>query len=435
MGSVSRTPKVVIVGGGFGGLAACRRLARADAEITLIDRRNHHLFQPLLYQVATAALSPAQIAAPIRKILSRQKNASVILANAERVDTERRIVETDAGEFAYDHLVIAAGATHSYFGNDEWAERAPGLKTVEDALEIRKRYLLAFERASLEADPDARSRHLTFVIVGAGPTGVELAGAMAEIAHTTIRADYRTIDTGEARVVLVEGQGRVLPGFDERQSERAKRDLESLGVEVRLGSLVTELDERGAQLGEDERIETANVFWAAGVRGASIAKTLGVETDKAGRVPVGSDLSVPGMLNVFVVGDLAYAEDPETGEPVPGVAQGALQGGSHVGKIIAHELKHGERSPSARPAFRYRDKGMLATIGRSKAVAEVGGLRLAGTAAWMLWAFVHIWFLIGFRNKLTTMIDWVYTYFFFARGARLITGVDQGDKPGSGQAD
>jgi NADH dehydrogenase len=414
---------VVIVGGGFGGLNAARELAGADAEVIVVDRRNHHLFQPLLYQVATAALSPADIATPIRKVLKNQDNATVMMAEAQRVDLDGRRLVTDVGRIAYDYLILAAGATHSYFSNDQWATHAPGLKTIDDATEIRRRFLLAFESAELENDPDARSAALTFVVVGAGPTGVELAGALSEIAHETIPRDFHHIDTTTARIILVEGEDRVLPAMEPGCSADALTSLRRLGVEVRLGAMVTGIDETGVDLGT-ERIGAGNVFWAAGVQASPLGRGLGADLDRAGRVIVDRDLSIPGHPEVFVIGDLAHFADTATGRMVPGVAQGAIQGGRHAARVIATEIEAaaaGRRRPD-RPSFRYRDKGTLATIGRNKAVADLGRFTFSGLPAWFLWAVVHVAFLISFRNRLAVMFGWLWSYLFFDRGARLITG-------------
>ncbi|HEX7119860.1 MAG TPA: NAD(P)/FAD-dependent oxidoreductase [Longimicrobiales bacterium] len=409
-----RIPHVVILGGGFAGLRCARALRRAPVRITLVDRSNHHLFQPLLYQVATASLSPADIASPIRSILKRQANVEVWMGEVVDVDVERRIVRLDDGELSYDYLVVATGVTHAYFGRDDWAPLAPGLKTVDDALEIRRRFLLAFETAEREADPEARRRLSTFVIVGAGPTGVELAGAMAEIARQVMPNEFRSIDTATARILLVEGADRVLPGYPPSLSEKARRQLERLGVEVRTGARVTEIENGAVRIG-DERIEAGNVFWAAGVAASPVGARLGAETDRAGRVKVAPDLSVPGHPEVFVAGDLAAVE--KDGRPVPGVAPAAIQMGRHAGRAIRAAVAGRERPP-----FRYFDKGSLATIGRAAAVAEIAGLRLAGLVAWLVWVFVHILYLIGFRNRLVVMIQWAWAYLMVKRGVRLITG-------------
>lgn len=416
-------PRVVILGGGFGGLWCARRLRRAPVDVTLIDRQNHHLFQPLLYQVATASLSPGDISAPLRRILSRQRNAKVLLGDAIDVDLENRsVLFRDLDEVHFDYLVVATGATHSYFGNEEWKGRAPGLKTVSDAVEIRRRFLLAFEQAERIVDEEARAALLTFVIVGGGPTGVEMAGAMAEIAHRALPCDFRNINTRDAVIYLVEGRDRILSGYPDALSDRARRDLEELGVTVRLDSMVTSIDEAGVWIG-DEQIKARSVVWAAGVKASSLGARLGVETgvetDKSGRVVVAPDLSIPGHPNVFVVGDLAKATDPESGAEVPGLAPAAMQMGKHAARQISRAAAGGA-AITQRPAFRYLDKGMLATIGRARAVALVRKARFAGLFAWLLWLAVHITFLIGFRNRLIVLIQWAWAYITFQRGARLI---------------
>lgn len=428
MAGPSDRPRVLIVGGGFAGLNAARALARAPVEVLLVDRKNHHLFQPLLYQVATAMLSPADIASPIRRTLRHQANATVILGEVSQVDaTGRRIVLADGGEVVYDWLVVATGATHAYFGHEEWASAAPGLKTVHDAVEIRRRFLLAFEAAERATSDDERRRELTFVVVGAGPTGVEMAGAMSEVARRSIPADFRRVDTRTARVILIEAVDRVLPSFPARASEMAREALERLGVEIRLNTRVIGVSVRGVET-DRGRIDAANVVWAAGVQasplGAQLAAQLGAEVDKAGRVEVLGDLSLPGDRRVFVLGDLARAVDPESGREAPGVAPAAIQMGRYVARIIAAEASGRARwdAPQGRPRFCYRDKGMLATIGRGKAVAAIGRLRLGGFVAWILWAGVHIFFLIGYRNRIAVMLQWAWSYLTFQRGARLITG-------------
>jgi NADH:ubiquinone reductase (H+-translocating) len=417
---VDQRPHVVIVGGGFAGLYCARGLRRAPVRVTVIDRSNFHLFQPLLYQVATASLSPADIAGPIRSILRRQENTEVWMGEVVDVDRKgRRVVLADGVSVAYDYLVLATGATHAYFGHDEWAEHAPGLKTVDDAIEMRRRFLLAFEEAEREGDPEARRRLLTFAIVGAGPTGVELAGAMAEIARKVMPRDFRAIDTSAARILLLEGAERVLPGYPEALSRKARAQLEALGVEVRTGALVTELGEGFVAVGERERIHARNVFWAAGVSASPLGARLGADTDRAGRVRVAGDLSLPGDPNVFVAGDLASASRAGGG-PVPGVAPAAIQMGRFVARTIRRDLEGRPREP-----FRYRDKGDLATIGRAAAVARIGRLRMAGFPAWLLWVVVHILYLIGFRNRLLVMIQWAWAYLTYQRGIRLITGSPQ----------
>ena len=416
-------PVVAILGGGFAGLACARALKRTRARVVLIDRKNHHLFQPLLYQVATAALSPASIASPIRRIVRRQRNTSVIMAEAESIDAARSRLELSTGPLEYDYLVIACGMTHDYFGNASWAAHAPGLKTVEDALEIRRRILLAFESAEVERDPEARQANLNFVVVGGGPTGVELAGAIAEIATQSIPRDFRNVDTTEANVILVEGADRLLKAFHPKLSARARRDLEQLGVEVVLGDRATRIDGDGVTIGEGEdgrRVPSRCVLWAAGLRAESIVSDLEAPQDGAGRVRVNGDLSVPGHGNIFVVGDLMSYTDPESKEPVPGVAQGAMQSGRFVGELLARETAGQRRGD--RPTFHYRDKGSMATIGRARAVAELGSLRFGGLAAWLLWSAVHVAFLVGFRNKASAMFEWAWLYIFWMRGARIITG-------------
>jgi NADH dehydrogenase len=429
------TPHVVIVGGGFAGVTAAKRLAHLPIRLTLIDRRNHHVFQPLLYQVATAALSPAQIAAPIRRILSRYRNAEVLLGEVGRVDIDqRRVVLTDGAAIAYDYLILAPGATHSYFGHEQWAAAAPGLKTIEDALTIRRRFLLAFERAEREKDPEARRAELTFVIVGGGPTGVELAGAMIEIARSTIPSDFRTIDTTTTRVILVEAMDRVLGGYPKDLSEHAAADLRSLGVEVRLNCRVTDIDERGVtvqQDGKTERIAAGSVIWAAGVKASPLGASLGAPLDRSGRVMVRPDLTIAGHPEVFVTGDLARVEDAATHAMVPGVAPAAIQMGRYAAGVIAREVRDGR--PAQRAPFKYFDKGLLATIGRAKAVADIKNLHITGFFAWLIWAIVHIVTLINFRTRLTVMIEWAWYWFFHERGARLIT--NEGSVTGAARSD
>ena len=424
-------PHLVIIGGGFGGLEAARALRRAPVDITLIDRRNYHLFQPLLYQVATAALNPADIAYPIRSVLRKQRNVRVLLAAARHIDVGGREVVLDSGALRYDYLIVATGVTHSYFGHDEWAKHAPGLKSVDDALDIRRRVYVAYEAAERESDPARRQAWLTFVVVGAGPTGVELAGALAEIGRHTLARDFRSIDPTQVRVVLVEGSDRVLPPYPRVLSDAARRHLERLGVTVRTDAYVTAIDEGGVCVG-DERVAARTVLWAAGVQASPLARSLGVPLDRAGRVLVEPDLSIPGHAEVFVVGDLAAARSE--GEEVPGMAQGAIQGGRHVAANIRRALA-GE--PPAR--FRYRDKGTMATIGRAAAVVDAGAVKLSGFWAWMFWWLVHVMFLIGFRNRLLVLFGWAWSYVTFQRGARLITGevpplptVNEGAVAGSG---
>lgn len=410
----SDLPRVVIVGGGFAGLEAAKKLARAPVQIALVDRRNYHLFQPLLYQVATAGLNASDIAAPIRKVLRSQQNVEVLLAEAEGVDLDNRQLILSDGILPYDFLVLATGATHSYFGNDQWEKYAPGLKTMEDAFEIRRRVLFAFEAAERESDPKKQQEWLTFVVIGGGPTGVELAGALREIGMYTLVRDFRHIDSSRARVLLLEGRERVLPSYPEKLSEKAKKQLETLGVEVRTDTLATEIDDSGVYLG-DEHIAAKTVLWGAGVAASPLGKSLGVPLDRAGRVLVERDLSVPGHPNIFVVGDLAsFTQD---GKPVFGVAPSALQAGRSVAANIQRALDGKPCKP-----FHYRDKGSLSTIGRARAVADVAGLKLWGFLAWAAWLAVHIFFLIGFRNRWRVLADWAWSYFTFERGARLITG-------------
>jgi NADH dehydrogenase len=420
-----KLPRVLILGAGFAGLTCAQRLKKAPVEVLIADRRNYHLFQPLLYQVATAALSPAEIASPVRKVLRKQRNAMVMLDEAVSVDTAHHTVKFENGvDVEYDYLVVAAGATHSYFGKPEWAELAPGLKTVEDATEIRKRFLLAFEQAELESDPEARQRAVTFTIVGGGPTGVELAGAIAEIARFIIPADFRRIDTMTARVVLVHAGDRVLPTFPEKLSDAALGQLQRLGVEVMLNSRVTEIDANGVYIGS-QRIESSTVFWAAGVQGSPIGQSLGAPLDKSGRVMVKPDLSIEGRPEIFVVGDLASVVDSESNLPVPGVAPAAIQMGKYVGDLISDETKARSKAASVpvRKPFAYWDKGSLAVVGRNRAVGKVGRWETAGFIAWMLWAFVHVMSLVTYRNRFMVTFQWMWSYLSLDRGARLITGL------------
>ena len=409
-------PHVVIVGGGFGGLYAARELSRHPVRITLVDRRNHHLFQPLLYQVATAALSPADIATPLRHILSRRRNVTVFLAEAERLDLHaRRVILTD-GELGYDAVILAAGASHSYFGHDEWELAAPGLKSLEDALEIRRRVLLAYEAAERCADATERQALLRFVVIGGGPTGVELAGALAEISRKTVAADFRVIDPTQAHILLLEAGPRVLPSFPEELSGKAEAQLRRLGVEVRTGAPVTNVTPDAVWVG-GKQIRSRAIVWAAGVAASPLARRLGVELDRAGRVPVEPDLSVPGYPEAFVIGDLAAFVHQEDGQPLPGLAPVAMQQGRTAAENVWRRLQG--RPPQR---FRYRDKGNIATIGRASAVAVVRGFRLSGFVAWLAWLLVHIFFLIGFRNRFVVLFEWAWAYLTYQRGARLITG-------------
>lgn len=409
-------PHVVIIGGGFGGLAVARALRKAPVRVTMIDRRNHHLFQPLLYQVATASLSPADIAAPIRNVLHRQRNTEMWMAEVVGIDTGRRRVRlADGTLMSYDFLVLATGATHDYFGHPEWAEFAPGLKTIEDATQIRRRFLLAFEAA--EQEPDEATRHalLTTVVIGGGPTGVEMAGAMAEMARHSLVRDFRHIDPSSARIILLEGGERLLAGYDPELSARAEADLRRRGVEVRTGSLVTDIEANAVYIGE-ERIPARNMVWAAGVAASPLGSRLGAPTDRAGRVRVEPDLSVPGHPEVFVIGDLA-ALLQEDGRPLPGLAPVAMQQGDAAAANILRTLRDEPREP-----FEYDDRGSMATIGRGAAVAEIGRFKLAGAFAWLAWLFIHILFLIGFRNRFVVLTQWAWSYLTWQRGARLITG-------------
>jgi NADH dehydrogenase len=417
---VADAARVVILGGGFGGLSAAKALKRAPVDVTLIDRRNHHVFQPLLYQVATAALSPGEIASPIRWILRRQRNVRVLLAEVKEIDTSgRRVVLNSEArhDLGYDYLIVAGGAAHAYFGHDEWRDRAPGLKTLDDALAIRRRVLIAFERAELERDSAHQRRLLTFVIIGGGPTGVELAGAVAELSRHALSREFRAIRPDAARIVLVEAGPYVLPAFPPPLRDFARRALERLGVEVRTGKPVTNVDEQTVQVGE-EMIEAGTVLWAAGVAAAPVGRTLGAPVDRAGRVLVQPDLSIPGHPEVFVVGDLAAVV--QDGRPLPGVAAVAIQEGQYAARTIAGDLRGRSRS-----AFHYDNPGDMATIGRAAAIADFGSFRLTGWIAWVAWLFVHILKLTGFRNRLVVLVQWAWAYFTYQRSIRLITGDDR----------
>ncbi|MBV8397901.1 MAG: NAD(P)/FAD-dependent oxidoreductase [Acetobacteraceae bacterium] len=413
--AVSRRPRVVVIGAGFGGLTAAMRLGCVEADVTVIDRHNYHLFQPLLYQVATAALSPADIAAPIRGILSRQANTTVILDTVTGIDMPGRAVLLSERRIPYDQLVIATGAREAYFGHDEWAAVTSGLKKIEDATIMRRRILVAFEHAEESDDEEERRRLLTFVIIGGGPTGVELAGALAELARAALARDFRRIDPTTARIVLVESHPRLLAGFPSELSTAAAKALTRLGVELRLGAKVSRCDDCAAVLGE-ERIESRTLIWAAGVAASPAAKWLGVEPGRAGRVPVGRDLTVPGRPEIFVIGDTAEVEGPHG--PLPGVTPVAKQQGAYVARVIAARLA----GKSAPVPFRYRGFGNLATIGRKEAVADFGRLKLTGRLAWLVWGAAHIYFLVGFRNRIAVAVDWLWSYLTYQRGARLITG-------------
>lgn len=415
-------PRVVVLGGGFGGLAVVDSLRKTDADIILVDQHNHHLFQPLLYQVATASLDGSDIASPIRSILRRQKNAMVVLAKATAINLERKTLllqgmdEHETEPMLFDWLVIATGAHHAYFGHDDWARTAPGLKTLEDAVDIRSRFLLSFENAEVEGDAAARRAELTFVIVGGGPTGCELAGSMAQCARCSMPRDFRGIDTRTARIILMHGGDRILPTFSPKTSQRATRILERLGVEVRTCQHVTNIEEGGVFVGDDFT-PARNVFWAAGVQAPAITRTMGIDVDRAGRIPVGSDCAIDGHPNVFAVGDVSSATCAKTGKPVPGVAQGAIQMGRHAGRIIAREIAG---RTTDRPAFKYFDKGSLASLGSGRAVADIWGMSLGGRFAWLIWGLVHIMFLVGFRSRISVIVQWSVQAILHQRGARLI---------------
>ena len=415
--------RVVIIGGGFGGLAAARKLAHAPVEVTLLDRCNYHLFQPLLYQVATGALSPANISAPLRHVLRDQKNTKVLLAEAKHIDAANRRVILSDGVLDYDTLVVATGASHQYFGHDEWEQFAPGLKTIEDATDMRSRILLAFEAAERETDPEKLKAWMTFVIVGGGPTGAELAGTLGEIANDTLLHDFRNINPSEARIILVEGTGRVLPTYPEKLSEAARKMLTRLGVTVRTNSMVVDVSRDSVTVREGdhtEKIITRTILWAAGVLASPLGRVLaaeaGAQLDRAGRVIVEPDLTVAGHPEIFVIGDLSSFTH-QTGKPLPGVAQPAIQQGRYVGTTIARRLR-GERTKP----FHYLDKGNLATIGRAKAVADLNWMRLSGLPAWMIWLFVHLLYIVQFQNRLLVLLQWAWLYLTYDRSARLITG-------------
>jgi NADH:ubiquinone reductase (H+-translocating) len=407
-------PRVIIVGAGFGGLEAAKKLAREDVRVTVIDRTNYHLFQPLLYQVATAALSPADIAAPVRAILSKCKNVEVILAEVQSVDVEAKKVKMVDLEIDYDYLIVATGARHSYFGHNEWEKLAPGLKSLEDAVELRRRILLAFEYAEKTPDEAARRAAMNFVIIGGGPTGVEMAGAIAEISRHTLARDFRHINPSEARVILIEGEPRLLAPYPPDLSERARQQLADLGVEVRTSTRATNLTEAGVQIG-DEFIPCRVKIWAAGNNASFVGKTLGVPTDRAGRVIINDDLTIPGHPEVQVIGDLANFAH-QTGQPLPGISPVAMQQGRHAARNVLAMIQG--RKPQR---FRYWDKGTMATIGRNKAVADLKFMHLSGLPAWLAWLFVHIIFLVGFRNRLLVLLQWAWAYLTFDKGARLIT--------------
>ena len=417
-------PRVVIIGGGFGGLEAARRLRKASVRVTLLDRQNHHLFQPLLYQVATAALSPADIAEPLRHILRRQENVEVILSEASRIDTSGKQVITSDGPIGYDYLVVAAGARHSYFGNDAWEKLAPGLKSLDDALEIRRRMLMAFEVAEKTKDDAERQAAMTFIVIGGGPTGVEMAGAIAEIARVTLIRDFRHIDSSQARVFLVEAGGAVLSSFSGILPYVAQTQLSKLGVEVLLGTKVELITENGIVLAKGRTIAAKTVVWAAGNAASPLGKSLGVPLDPQGRVIVNEDCSIPGHPEVFVIGDQAHFS-VNGGRPLPALSPVAIQQGRHVAQNIRALLRG-----DATQRFEYFDKGSMATIGRHAAVAEIGSIHFSGIIAWLAWLFVHLIFLVGFRNRLLVLFNWAYAYITYGRGARLITGRKTGSKGG-----
>jgi NADH:ubiquinone reductase (H+-translocating) len=421
--NAAKRPRIVIVGAGFGGLTVAKALAGAPVDITVVDQHNYHLFQPLLYQVATAALSPADIASPIRAILRRQRNASVLLATVTGIDAHSGEVLSGDHRISFDYLVLATGAQHAYFGHDDWETYAKGIKSIDDATALRRKILLAFEKAEIEANSEERSRLLTFAVIGGGATGVEIAGAIAELAHKALATDFRSIDPTHARIILIEAGPRLLPAFDQHLSQAARLSLEELGVEVRVSTAVTECDGAGVAIG-DQRIETRTIIWAAGVQASHAGQWLGTGTDRAGRVKVAPDLSVPGHPNIFVIGDTAHVLDVD-GKPLPGIAPVAKQEGKHVARLIRTRLAGGDPSP-----FRYRNPGSLATIGRKKAVVQFRRIRLSGYLAWWLWSLAHIYFLIGFRNRLAVTMSWAWTYVSFQRGTRLITGPDP--EPGEG---
>jgi NADH dehydrogenase len=417
-------PRVVIIGGGFGGLEAAKALRKVNVRVTLLDRQNHHLFQPLLYQVATAALSPADIAEPLRHILRRQENAEVILGDAQRIDVAQKKVITSDGEIAYDFLIVAAGARHSYFGHEKWEKHAPGLKSLDDALEIRRRMLMGFEVAEKTDDDEERRAAMTFVVVGAGPTGVELAGAIAEIARVTLVRDFRHIDPSATRVILLDAAPRVLPMFSPDLSESARRQLFDIGVEVRPGTFVEKLNEEGVTLKHGEKIAARTVLWAAGNAASPLGASLGVPLDKQGRVIVNEDLTIPGHSDVFVIGDMAHFA-PGGGTPLPGLSPVAMQEGRHAALNIRIQLARGWLKK-----FDYFDKGTMATIGRHRAVADAGFMRFGGLLAWFAWLFVHLIFLVGFRNRVLVLLNWAYAYVTYGRGARIITGLRWPHKAG-----
>ena len=423
MPSIPKRPRVVIVGGGFGGISAARKLGHDNLDLTVIDRTNHFTFQPLLYQVATAALAPSDITAPIRHVLRHQRNTEVLMAEVREIDPEKQVVRIDdeLKEIVYDYLIVATGSRHAYFGHNEWEPYAPGLKAIEDASEIRRRFLLAFENAEKTSNAQEREEYLTFVIVGGGPTGVELAGAMPFIAKKALAPDFRTVDTHRTRVILIEAGPRLLPSFPEDLAARATKDLEELGVEVRVNSTVTAVNADCVCIGKEE-IRAKTSFWAAGNKSSPLGQFLGAPLDRAGRINVSPDLSVPGRPNIFVIGDLATVM--HDGKQVPGVGPAAIQEGKAAAKNILRDLHH-----QPRKNFRYFNKGDLAVIGRSRAIADLGWIKFSGRLAWFFWLFVHIMYLVGFRNRIVVFIEWAYSYFTYQPGVRLITDVERYKPP------
>ena len=422
---MKKSGNVIIVGGGFGGITAARKLSKFADNITLIDKKNHHLFQPLLYQVATAALSPGDIAVPIRGIFGKYDNIRTVMNKVMSIDTANNTLQLEGGEtLSFDYLVLAPGAVYNYFGNDDWEEHAPGLKTLGNALSIRERILLSLEKADRISDPEKRKPYLTYAVIGGGPTGVEMAGAIAEISKRNMMRDFKDLSPDETSVYLIEAADRILNGYPEHLSRKAQEDLESMGVQVRLNSPVSKVQENGVEL-EDMFIETPNIVWAAGVKTSPLIETLSTETDSMGRVKVNPDLSIPGNERIFVIGDAAYVED-ENGDPLPALAPVAIQQGKYIAEHIG-KRKIGQKSEP----FKYLDKGSMATIGRAKAVADIRGFTFSGFFAWLLWSFIHIFFLIGFRNRFRVFAEWVWHYITFKRGVRLIVKDDNsgGEEP------
>ncbi len=417
---LNHRPRVVIIGGGFGGLNAARQFRKEDVDVVLVDRQNYHLFQPLLYQVATAGLSPADIAANLRNTLRKQKNTEVVIGEVKHIDRATQEVVFEEGKLHYDYLIIAAGMKHNYFGNQEkWEQYAPGLKTVDEALDLRRRMLLAFEAAEYETDPKERERLLTFVVVGGGPTGVEMAGALAEIAREVMVHDFRRIDSSWARIVLIEGQDRLLGAFSESSSKNALEELQERGVDVRLNTFVKDIDEKGVTAGE-QFIPAHNIVWAAGLKAETLADSLGAEQDRMGRVHIEQTLNIKGDQRVFVIGDMAHLEDEDYGGVLPGQAPVAIQQGRHAGKNIIRLLRDQDLKP-----FEYFDKGQMATIGRASAVAETGKMKLTGFVAWLAWLFVHLLYLVSFRDRVSVLINWIYAYVGFRRATRFVVGSDE----------